>query len=451
MLHWNQTSGTDWLAPTRRRFLQAGFLGLGGLSLAELLRREAAAGVAPKKTAVILFFAHGGPSHLETYDMKPLASSEIRGPFLPISTKVSGIEVCEHLPKHAEVAHRFSLLRSVTHDEADHFAGHRRFLSGYGKLKPGFAYESYYPQVGAVANRLLSQPGTGMPAALAVGGVVANGPDYSAGISEGYWSGQYRVPIVNGGLQNATLSVESQRLTDRLAVRRSFDRLRRDTDARGSMDVLDEWDRQAIEIITSGAAAKAFDLTQEDPAVVARYGEGLGRDALIARRLVEAGVRFVSFNSNGHGPGGKAHNWDDHAVNWDLPSEMLARLPEFDHVLATLINDLFDRGLNERVLLIVTGEFGRTPRLEYRDGRVGRDHWPSAMSILYSGGGLPMGRVIGQTDGIGARPVERPYDPQDFLATIYRFLGIDHTQSILDPFGRPIALATGHPITEMGL
>ncbi len=449
MLSFNGERGATWLDRSRRQFLKAGFLGLGGLSLAELLRREAAAGTEAKKTAVILFFAHGGPSHLETYDMKPQTSTEIRGPFLPIPTKVPGIEVCELLPKHAEIAHRFSLLRSVTHDEADHFAGHRRFLSGYGKLKPGFGYESYHPQVGAVVNRILTQPGSGMPTALAVGGVVANGPDYSAGISEGYWSGQYRVPIVNGSLRDVSLSVESQRLTDRLAVRKSFDRLKREVDAHGSMQVLDEWDRQAIEIITSGAAAKAFDLTLEEPATVSRYGEGLGRDALIARRLVEAGVRFVSFNSNGHGPGGNAHNWDDHAVNWDLPSEMRARLPEYDHVLATLINDLFDRGLNERVLLIVTGEFGRTPRLEYKDGRVGRDHWPSAMSILYSGGGLPMGRVVGQTDGIGARPIERPYDPQDFLATIYRFLGIDHTQAIQDPFGRPIALATGNPIVEM--
>lgn len=449
MFQVSNAAASSWSASTRRRFLQAGFLGLGGLSLAELLRQEAAAGQKANNTAVILFFAHGGPSHLETYDMKPLASTEIRGPFLPIRTKVSGIEVCEHLPQHAEVAHRFSLLRSVTHDEADHFAGHRRFLSGYGKLKPGFAYEAYHPQVGAVVNRMLSRPGSGMPSALAVGGVVANGPDYSAGVSEGYWSGQYRVPIVNGGLQNATLSVESQRLTDRLAVRQQFDRFRRDTDTRELMQVLDEWDRQAIEIMTSGAAAKAFDLSLEEPATVARYGEGLGRDALIARRLIEAGVRFVSFNSNGHGPGGKAHNWDDHAVNWDLPTEMLARLPEFDHVVATLINDLFERGLHERVLLVITGEFGRTPRLEYRDGRVGRDHWPSAMSILYSGGGLPMGRVIGQTDAIGARPIERPYDPQDFLATIYRFLGIDHTVMIADPFGRPVPLATGMPIAEM--
>ena len=148
MLNWVHEHRANWLDPSRRQFLKAGFLGLGGLSLAELLRREAVAGVepnpaatnptAPKNTAVILFFAHGGPSHLETYDMKPRASTEIRGPFLPISTKVPGIEVCELLPKHAEVAHRFSVLRSVTHDEADHFAGHRRFLSGYGKLKPGF-------------------------------------------------------------------------------------------------------------------------------------------------------------------------------------------------------------------------------------------------------------------------------------------------------------------------
>jgi hypothetical protein len=445
-LAWNERA--RW-GLTRREALRVGMLGLGGLTLPELLRAEAGGAVQNKGTAVLLLFVHGGPSHLETYDMKPEATSEIRGPFLPIPTNVPGIEVCEHLPKHAQIAHRFSLLRSCTHDEADHFAGHRRFLSGYGKLKPGTSYEAYHPQVGAVINRMLHAGQKGLPPALAIGGVIANGPDYAAGVSEGYWSGQYRVPIVNGGLQNASLTVSPERLADRMAVQSGFDRLRRNLDASGTMEVIDEFNRRAIEIVTSGKAEKAFDVSEEDPKLVEAYGDGYGREALIGRRLIEAGVRFVTVRAPGSGPGTKAYDWDDHAVNWDMREAMLARLPKYDQVVSTLINDLYNRGLDRKVLLIVTGEFGRTPRLEFRDGKIGRDHWPSAMSILISGGGYPMGRVIGQTDHIGARPSERPFDPQDFLATIYHFLGIDPNHLINDPAGRPIPLATGQVLSEL--
>jgi hypothetical protein len=439
---------------SRRRVLRAGFLGLGGLSMASLLQLESQAKEvgqlqARRAKSVILYFAHGGPSHLETYDMKPEASTEIRGPFRPISTKVPGIELCEYLPKHAQIADRFSLIRSCGHDEADHFAGHRRFLSGFGKLKRGFGYESYYPQVGAVANRLLESRQRGLPAAVAINGVVVNGPDYAAGISEGFWSGMYRVPIVNGGLRDTHLSVDASRMEDRVGLRTSLDRFRRDIDRAGTMSVMDEFGRRALEVVMSGAAQKAFDLSLEDEKTRSLYGPGEGQEALTARRLVEAGVRFVTFCSRGNGPNSNAHNWDDHAVNWDLPSAMHARLPTYDHVVTTLINDLYERGLDQDVLLIVTGEFGRTPRLEYRDGKVGRDHWPGAMSILISGGGMPMGQVIGSTDAIGARAASRPLDPHDILATIYHFLGIDHLLHLPDPSGRPIALTHGTPIREL--
>lgn len=432
----------------RRRFLQAGFLGLGGLSLGQTLRLQAATGT-KSDTAVILLFVHGGPSHLETYDMKPLAAAEIRGPFTPIATNVPGIDVCEHLPKHARIADKFTLIRSCCHDEADHFAGHRRFLSGYGKLKPGTGYESFYPQVGAVANRLLPATHRGLPPAIAVGGVVVNGPDYAAGVSEGYWSPIYRVPIVNGGLQNASLTIEPARLADRRALQHSFDRLRRVADAAGLMDALDEFDRQAVDILTSGRAERAFNLNLEDPRVREKYGDGYGQEVLTARRLVEAGVRFVTVRAPGSGPGTKAYDWDDHAVNWDLRTAMLARLPKYDHIVATLIEDLFSRGLDRNVLLIVTGEFGRTPRLEFKDGAIGRDHWPGAMSMLVTGGGVRTGQVIGATDQIGSRPSQRPLDPHDVLATIYRHLGIDPHLHIADPQGRPIALTHGTPIGEL--
>lgn len=435
---------------SRRNCLRAGFLGLGGLTLAQLFRSQAQAAAAPvQDRAIIMLFVHGGPSHLETYDMKPNASTDIRGPFMPIKTNVPGIEVCEHLPKHAQIADKFTLLRSVCHDEADHFAGHRRFLSGYGKLKAGTQYESDSPQVGAVINRMMQNRKPGLPPALSVGGVIANGPDYAAGISEGYWSSAYRVPIINGGLRDASLAIETSRLGDRRELAKNFDRLRRDVDATGVMNVTDEFNRRAVDILTTGKAQAAFDLSQEDPKLREKYGDGYGQEVLTARRLVEAGVSFVTVRSPGGGPGTTAYDWDDHAVNWDMRTAMLARLPKYDQIVSTLIQDLYDRGLDKRVLLIVTGEFGRTPRLENKDGKIGRDHWPGAMSILLSGGGIRTGQIIGATDHHGARPSERPLDPHDLLATIYRYMGIDPQQQVTDAFGRPISLCNGKPIAEL--
>ncbi|MFN0197476.1 MAG: DUF1501 domain-containing protein [Planctomycetaceae bacterium] len=433
----------------RREWMKAGFLGLGGLTLADYFKLDAAGAVTPKDTAVILLFVHGGPSHLETYDMKPEAPAEIRGPYSPISTSVPGIDICEHLPQHARIADRFTLIRSCSHDEADHFAGHRRFLSGYGKLKPGTGYESFYPQVGAVVTRMLQDQVVGIPPALAINGVVVNGPDYSAGVSEGFWSGVYRVPIVSGGMRDTSLTVDGRRLDNRLALNRQLDQLRRESDTTGVMGVIDSYNQKAVDIILSGKAQKAFDLSQEDPKTRERFGDGCGQELLTARRLVEAGLRFVTVCARGDGPGSTAHNWDDHAVNWDMLTAMNARLPKFDHVVSTMINDLYDRGLDQRVLFIVTGEFGRTPRLEFRDGRIGRDHWPLAMSILVSGGNMPMGQVIGATNSKGEQPIERRLDPHDILATIYHHLGIDHTHHVLDPAGRPIPLTRGEPIREL--
>lgn len=438
---------------TRRDTLRAGFLGLGGLTLADLLRLRASAatnGVAENRdTAVILLFVHGGPSHLETYDMKPQAPSDIRGPFSPIRTNVAGLDVCELLPRHAQIADKFTILRSVSHDQANHFEGHARFLSGYGQFKTGTS-ESHHPMVGAVVNRVLENKHRGLPAAVAINGVCLNGPDYSPGIAQGYWSAQYRVPICNFSLRDSHLTTDSRRLQDRLAVQRGFDQLRRDLDQGGAMDALDSFNRRAIDILTTGKAQKAFDIAQEDPKLREKYGDDyFGRECLLARRLVESGVSFVSIRVPGSGPNSKAHDWDDHAVNWDMPTAMIARTPRYDHVVTTLIEDLFDRGLDKKVLLVVTGEFGRTPRLEFKDGRIGRDHYPGAMSILVSGGNMPMGQVIGQTNRFGEHPVDLQHDPHDILATIYKHLGIDHTQEFLDPQGRPIPLTRGTPIREL--
>ncbi len=420
---------------TRRDCLRAGFLGLGGLTLADLLKLRAQAATngssseALKDTAVILLFVHGGPSHLETYDMKPNAPSEIRGPFSPIRTNVSGLDVCELMPRHAQIADKYTIIRSVSHDQANHFEGHARFLSGYDQMKTGTA-ESHYPMVGSVVNRVMETKHRGLPAAVAINGVCVNGPDYSPGIAQGYWSSQYRVPICNFHLRDSQLTIAPSHLGNRLGLQRSFDQLRQGLDQSGSMDALDAFNRRAIEILTTGKAQKAFDISQEDPRIRDKYGDDyFGREVLLARRLVEAGVSFVSIRVPGSGPNSKAHDWDDHAVNWDMPTAMVARMPRYDQV--------------------VTGEFGRTPRLEFKDGRIGRDHYPGAMSILVSGGNMPMGQVLGQTNRYGEHPVDLQHDPHDILATIYKHLGIDHTQEFLDAQGRPIPLTRGTPIREL--
>lgn len=451
MLNWVSDPQCRQRMITRRESLRAGMLGVGGLVLSDLLRLRATAAprqrTSSRPTSVILLFVHGGPSQLETYDLKPLAPTDIRGPFLPIGTAIPGIDICEHLPRHARIADKFTLIRSCCHDQANHFEGHARFLSGYGQFKPGTS-ESYYPMVGAVVNRVLSEQRAGL-ASVAINGVVLNGPDYSPGIAQGYWSSQYRVPITNFALRDASLTVDSSRLNDRLALLRSFDGLQKIADASGATQTLDVFQERALNILTTNQVRHAFDLTREDPRVVENYGEGYGREVLVARRLVEAGVGLVSVRIPGSGEGTKAYDWDDHAVNWDMLGAMHARLPRYDHVISTLIQDLYDRGLHEDVLVVVTGEFGRTPRLEFKDGKIGRDHHPGAMSILISGGGMPMGQVVGSTDAQAARPSSRPLDPHDVLATIYRHLGIDHTAEFPDPRGRPIPLTRGTPIAEL--
>jgi hypothetical protein len=452
--------GKGW---TRRHMLRVGFLGLGGLSLADLLRLECHA--APltsrererpeqirtkKETAVILVWVHGGPSHLETYDLKPEAPDEVRGPFRPIKTKSPGVEICELLPKHAAIADKFTLLRSVAHDQADHGFGTRRFLTGYADDMPGSNNgPSYYPSLECGVNRALGITRDGMPVAVNVGGFAGSpwrGP--------GFWGHSYQVPLIyshnvgNGGMPNTTLNLPAGQFSQRQHLLGQLDRFRANLDKCGAMDSMETFHRRAYEIISSGRVTQAFNLSKEDPKVRDRYGSGWPQELVLARRLVESGVRFV----NVYAPGladSKAFNWDDHAVNWDMPTAMKQRLPRYDHAIVTLIDDIYERGLNENVLVIVTGEFGRTPRLEFKEGNVGRDHWPYAMSILVSGGGKQRGNVIGATDSKGAYPKTHRFDPHDFLATIYNYLGIDPHREFADRTGRPLALTRGTPIDEL--
>jgi hypothetical protein len=455
--------------PSRRSFLKIGALGLTGLGLSDLLRLRAAAQAASMPaadTSVIFVWLPGGPPHLDTYDMKPEAPVEYRGIFSPIRTNVPGIEVCEHLPLHAKCADKYTLIRSVAHEFADHGGGHKRFLTGYKPKEPtGFVND--YPMAGSVVARLREHIKVGVPNYIAEVDSGRMGVDtFSFGAA---YLGSSATPFFVGGdpssptfkVQNLGLSQEmANRLDDRAKLLGGMDRLRRDIDASGEMASMDQFNRQAIELLTSEKARTAFDLSLESAKLRERYGHhAFGQRALLARRLVEAGASFVSVvmeNPGGKMPKNCCYNWDSHAVNCHIFDDAMWRLPYYDQAITALVEDIYARGLDRKVLLVVTGEFGRTPRIENNVGtqtgvkQPGRDHWPSAMSMLVAGGGMRTGQIVGATNSKGEYPTERPLKPEDLWATVYRHLGIDWTRTFNDLGGRPTPiLPDGKAIEEL--
>lgn len=458
----NTSTVTRCAGPLNRRsFLEVGSLALGGLTLPELFRSRAAAaeqGEVPGDTAVILIWLQGGPSHMETYDLKPEAPAEYRGLTRPIATVTPGMEISEYLPQHAQVADRFTLIRSISHGFANHAGGAGRFLSGYNPLRP-LDPLAQFPCLGPVVSKMLE--GRRDPA---VPRYVASARNVYGGGSAGL-GGAY-LPFVVGGDPNApnfkvtNLSLAPQlkdRIDDRMQLLGAIDGLRRQVDCQGVMDSMDKFNQQALDLLTSERAQAAFDLAQEDEQVRDRYGRHKwGQRALLARRLVEAGVSFVTMQMQNPQLPGAIGNWDIHAVNGHLFDDTRARLPVFDQAVAALVEDIHQRGLDKRVMLVVSGEFGRTPRINPQKGtrsqvvQPGRDHYPAAMSVLVSGGGITGGQVIGSTTAKGERPKDRPLDPNDLLATIYRHLGIDYRARVPDTSGRPIPLIPhGEPIAEL--
>ena len=459
---------------SRRSVLQAGALGVGGLGLSDLvrLRSEAAGRSEPlKDTAVIFVWLPGGPPHMETYDMKPDAPADYRGDFRPIKTNVPGIEVCELLPMHARCADKYTLVRSVHHTFSDHGGGHKRFLTGRKPATPtGFVNDA--PCVGSIASKLLEKRGnpSGLTNYIVTGnGRVNNVDTFSFGSA---YLGVSTHPFAISADPNAekfeikNLSlmggISRGRLDDRVSLLRGMDRLRRN--AEGAMDGLDAFNRKALSMITSSKAREAFDLSKESDQLRDRYGRHeWGQRALMARRLVEAGVSWVTvvlenpYVSGIKSPNYGVYNWDSHAVNCHLFNDARIRFPIYDRVITALIEALYDRGLNKKVLLVVTGEFGRTPRLSNQIGsrtkvtQPGRDHWPRAMSMLLSGGGMRTGQIVGSTNAKGEEPKTRPLTPNDLWATVYCHLGIDyHRISFPDYQGRPMPiLPFGEPIREL--
>jgi len=430
----------------RRTFFKAGFLGLAGLSLPDFLRlraRAADAGATKKDTAVIMFWLDGGPTHMDTYDLKPNAPAEYRGSFQPIKTKAPGVEICELLTEHAKVMDRLSIIRSMHHNNGDHFAAAHWMLTGYhGSTAADLPPK--YPGVGAVAAKLRGPNQPGVPAFVGVPNI------HSVGLAPGYHGAAYLGvgfnPLDGGGDPNAgnyqvpNLQVISGVGLDRLEDRRSLlgglDRVRREVDRSGLMAGMDQFNRQAFDMVTGEAARRAFDINREDPRIRDRYGRHTwGQSALLARRLVEAGVTFVTITASG---------WDDHG---QVANAMKAKLPPLDRAIGSLVEDLTLRGLIDQVAVVVMGEFGRTPRI---NPGAGRDHWGEVMSVLIGGGGLKGGQIIGSSNSKGEVPKDRPLRPSDVLQTLYAVLGLDPTIHFNNPAGRPIPILNdGSVISEL--
>ncbi|MCA9112934.1 MAG: DUF1501 domain-containing protein, partial [Planctomycetaceae bacterium] len=424
---------------TRREVLRAGLGGFSALSLSELLRQRAAASTdTAKNTAVILVWLHGGASHLETYDPKPHASSDYRGPFSPIATNVPGIDLCELLPHHAKVADRFTLLRSVVHTGFCHQQGTQQLLTGHPERV--LRNKPLHPDLFSIAHKVRYAGDRELPNYVAVNPTSYAGSAYLGPAFEPF--------MITGDPNDAGFAVPNiglpdearvRRLSDRIGLRQQLDHFKRHMATTLDMSALDTHEQSAVNMLTGEAATRAFDITQEDEHTRDRYGRNRwGQQLLMARRLVEAGVDLVTTQFSGDLCGGVG-NWDDHAVNQNCFEAMQYRCQFFDRAVAALIEDLYDRGLDQRVMLVVTGEFGRTPKINYQQStgqriasgptgttQPGRDHWPRATSILFAGGGIETGRIIGATDQRGEDATDRIVGRADFIATIYHHLGIDY-------------------------
>jgi uncharacterized protein (DUF1501 family) len=406
----------------RRNFLKIGGLSVGGLALPGLLRAESHAG---RHKSIIMIYLPGGPSQLDTYDPKPDAPAEYRGEFGSIDSNVPGMRFCELLPRHAALADKLALVRSVVGAVSEHAPA--LVMSGYGE-RVGQA-QGGRPGVGAILSRLRGPVDVKVPPNVTLMGT-------PPGIDAGYAGVGHRPFAPDGpGLQNLSLNsnVSLDRLQDRRVLLREVDRVRREVDRSGAMEGIDAFTAKAFEIITAPKTRDALDLNREDPRTIERYGQAT--QFLTARRLVEAGVRCVTLAIGG---------WDTHANNF---GHLRGQLPMVDQALAALVEDLSQRGLDGDCAVVMWGEFGRTPRV---NASAGRDHWEPVMSALIAGGGLRMGQVIGSTNARGEAAQDRPVSVQQVLATLYHSLEIDPAATLPNRDGRPMPLLDDRePIGEL--
>ena len=433
---------------TRRVALKAGMLGVTGLSLPDLFRAQAKAkesGSAANDKSVILIWLDGGPSQLETFDPKPDAPAEVRGPFGICKTKTPGVNVSALMPQVAKRFEKLSLIRSLHHDNGDHFAaGHWMTTGRFGSTSVNQAQK--FPSVGSYVSRVKGSNNPGLPAyvGLPSAQTIYLFPGYMGAAYLGGAYNPFDVDRVNKYLGWTGARVRSPKwlatlgsATDdggRTSLLKQFDTVRRDIDASGVMKTMDEFQIKALDLMTGNAAREAFDIDKEDVKSADRYGQGpWSRYTLMARRLVEAGVSFVTVDMP---------HWDDHS---SIEKAHGAKVPVVDQAVGALLDDLEERGLSDKVMVVVMGEFGRTPKINTGQPGIpvpGRDHWGNAISALIAGGGIKPGVVVGRTNAKAEHPVERALKPEALLATIYHQLGIDATQTFKDHTGRP------HPILD---
>lgn len=428
---------------SRRDFLGVGALALGGLSLPQILRAEAQAGIGKSHKAVIMVFLPGGPPHQDMVDLKPDAPSGIRGEFNPIPTNVPGLDICEMMPRLATMMDKFAIIRTIVGARGEHAAVqcHTGYPQAISKM------QGERPSLGAVLSKVQGPVDAAIPPFVGLSPRMSY-KDWESNGDPGYL-GLAHAPFTPNRADLPALGklgLDAGRLGDRRGLMKKLDLLRRDIDTSGSMAGLDTFSHQAFDILTSSKLADALDVTKEDPRLRARYGIGDMKNIddggpccndhfLAARRLVEAGARCVTI---GFG------RWDYHARNF---AQCRERLPKLDAALATLVEDLHFRGLDKDVSVVVWGEFGRTPKIN-KDG--GRDHWPAVSCAMLAGGGFKTGQVIGQTNKLGEVPKDRPVTFQNVFATLYHALGISPSTTLPDKSGRPMPLLDDfEPIHEL--
>jgi hypothetical protein len=441
---------------SRRALLRLGALALGGWHWPQLRATDSA----PESptTSVILFWMWGGPSQFETFDPKPDAPAEYRGPFRPIRTTVPGMDICELFPRLAGQARRLALIRSLHHTMASHNDGSIEVLTGKTPTvaDPTSTAKSEHPDFGMITSRLRGLRSDGFPQYVGIPQQpFMTRPMYLGLHHQAFAAGDpsaagYAPP--NLGLAGG---VTVEQFSHRRQLLGQFDQLRRSMDLEGRLEGTDRLRDAAFQLLANPQVGRAFDLGREDPRVRDAYGRHLwGQSCLLARRLAEAGAGVVTIDALAPEKGRPLYfSWDDHAnaqPGWDLAEGMRWRAPYMDQALSALIEDIYQRGLDRQVLVVALGEFGRTPRVSSNGGHRGRDHWPQAMCALASGGGLRLGQVIGATNSRGEHPKERPLTPQDLLATVYHHLGIDTRQEFRDFTGRPVPILSGdEPIAEL--
>jgi uncharacterized protein DUF1501 len=439
-VHFNARTAEGVRFVSRRSTLKAGIAGIAGLTLPDLLRGQDEAAAAGKKISrhksVILLWMTGGPSHIDTWDVKPDAPPEIRGPFGTIATELPGVRLCEYLPKQAAMLDKMTIIRSVDCRFSNH-EPNMVMQTANREAEPRTNPEAtHYPALASIIAKHRGQNDPALPPY-----VVLNMQSKSHVAFAGDLGKRYD-PFVATKVEQL-LAASGELPADRIHTRQEllsrFDRMRKGLDLSGSMDSLDHYSRQAVEMIAGPKAREAFDLSREAQTTLDRYGNHhWSRQALLARRLVEAGVNFVTIDLSNHGASG---TWDTHGDNippyGGIWNGLRPLLPVFDHLLTTLVGDLGDRGLLDDVLVIAMGEFGRTPQIGTQGSTDGRNHWPFVSSMVLAGGGLRHGQVIGSTERDAGQIKERPVTPSDLAATIFHHFGIPANVQYRDYRGRP--------------